>query len=226
MVDPDPPREPAPLLVFFDLDGTISRRDTLIGYVFGFAWRRPWRLLGFLRVLPTVLAYAIGRADRGRLKGALIHHVMGGASREEIARWTEDYLPKLRRRGLFPEALAAIETHRRAGDHLILMSATVDLYVPALAAALGFDDYRCSTVRFENDRLEGHLASANMRDEEKARALRELAARFPGRRIVGYGNSTADLPHLRLVDQAVLVNPSARLRKAAHDLPVVFKTWM
>lgn len=226
MVDRDPPREPAPQLVFFDLDGTISRRDTLIGYVFGFARRRPSRLFGFLRVLPAVLAYALGRSDRGRLKGELLHHVMGGASREELAQWTAEYLPMLRERGLFPDALAAIDAHRRAGDHLVLMSATVDLYVPALAAALGFDDYRCSTVGFQGDRLEGRLISPNLRDEHKALALRELAACFPGRRLMGYGNSSADLPHLRLVDQAVLINPSPGLRKAAQGLPVVFKKWM
>ena len=33
MDDLEHPREPAPRLVFFDLDGTISRHDTLIGYV-------------------------------------------------------------------------------------------------------------------------------------------------------------------------------------------------
>jgi phosphoserine phosphatase len=53
-----------------------------------------------------------------------------------------------------------------------------------------------------------------------------LAARFPGRRIMGYGNSRPDLPHLRLVDQAVLVNPPPRLRAAASDLPVEFKYWL
>jgi phosphoserine phosphatase len=56
--------------------------------------------------------------------------------------------------------------------------------------------------------------------------LRIVAARFPGRRIVGYGNSHPDLPHLRLVDQAVLVNPGAGLRRAAATLPVDFKTWL
>lgn len=227
MIDPDPPPRPLlPHLVIFDLDGTITRRDTLAGYVFGFAWRHPWRLLGYLRLLPMLLRFALRRADHGDLKGALIHRVMGGADREEIRRWTAQWVPRQIRKGVFPDALAAIERHRAAEAHLVLMTATVDLYVPELAAALGFDERICSTVRWAEDRLDGRLISANVRDEEKARQLRKLAARHPGRRIIGYGNSHPDLPHLRLVDQAVLVNPSSRLRAAASDLPVEFKYWL
>jgi phosphoserine phosphatase len=71
------------------------------------------------------------------------------------------------------------------------MSATVDLYVPQIAAALGFDDYLCSGVHWNGDRLDGRLVTANVRDDEKARLLQAQAARLPGRRIMAYGNSQA-----------------------------------
>ncbi len=226
MDDLEYPREPAPRLVFFDLDGTISRRDTLFGYVVGFVRRHPARLLGYLRVIPALVEFAVARKDRGHLKGALLHAVMGGASRADINAWTADYVPRLISRGVFPDALAAIRKHRDAGDQLVLMTATVDLYVPELAKALGFDDYLCSQVAWSDDRLEGWLTTPNMRDEEKAAALRRMAARFPGRRLVGYGNSAPDLPHLRLVDQAVIINANKSLRKAASGIPVDFRYWV
>jgi len=222
----DHPREPAPLLVFFDLDGTISRRDTLFGYVAGFVRRHPARVPRYLAVLPALVGYALGIRDRGYLKGALLHAVMGGAFRGEIQAWTDEYIAKLVAHGVFDDALVAIRKHRDAGDHLVLMTATVDLYVPDLARALGFDTYLCSRVSWREDRLEGWLASPNMRDEEKASALRRMVAKFPGRRLVGYGNSAPDLPHLKLVDHAVLVNASKSLRKAASGLPVEFKYWL
>lgn len=225
MDDLEHPREPAPWLVFFDLDGTLARRDTLFGYVLGFARRHPLRLLRYLAVLPGLISYAFHR-DRGRLKGALIHAVMGGARREDVDAWTDLYVPRLIARGLFAEGLAAVRYHRAQGDHLVLMTATVDLYVPALANALGFDDHLCSHVSWTGNRLDGHLSSPNMRGEEKAVALRRTAARFPGRRLMGYGNSSPDLPHLHLVDRAVLINAGSALRKAASRLPVEFKTWL
>ena len=226
MDDLEHPREPAPRLVFFDLDGTISRRDTLFGYVAGFVRRHPARLPRFLVVLPALIGFALGLRDRGYLKGALLHAVMGGALRSEVRAWTEEYVPKLIEHGVFDEALAAIRKHRDAGDHLILMTATVDLYVPELARALGFDAHLCSHVSWREDRLEGWLESPNMRDEEKASALRRTVAKFPGRRLIGYGNSAPDLPHLKLVDHAVLINAGKSLRKAASGLPVEFKYWL
>lgn len=226
MADPVLPRAPSPQLVFFDLDGTITRRDTLFGYVLGFALRHPRRLAGFVAVLPTLLRFALRLADHGELKGALIHRVMGGATRSDIDAWTREWIPSLLRRGVFPDALAAIASHRAAGDHLVLMTATVDLYVPALTAALGLDECICSEVRWDGDRLDGRLAGSNVRDEEKAHRLRRALPRFPGRLLVGYGNSRPDLPHLRLVDRAVLVNAKPRLRKAADGLPISFKYWL
>ena len=226
MADPEQPRAPSPQLVFFDLDGTITRRDTLFGYVLGFALRRPWRRAGVLAVLPTLLRFALQLADHGELKGALIRRVMGGATRSDIDAWTGQWIPSLLRRGVFPDAVAAIAAHRAAGDHLVLMTATVDLYAPALTAALGLDECICSKVRWDGDRLDGRLASANVRDEEKAHRLRQVLPRFPGRPLLGYGNSRPDLPHLRLVDRAVLVNAKPKLRKAAAELPVSFKYWL
>jgi len=224
--DLEHPREPSPRLVFFDLDGTISRRDTLFGYVAGFARRHPARVPKFLAVLPALVGYALGIHDRGYLKGALLHAVMGGALRDEIQAWTDEYVPKLIAQNVFEDALGAIRKHRDAGDHLVLMTATVDLYVPELARALGFDAYLCSRVSWREDRLEGWLASPNMRDEEKASALRRTVAKFPGRRLIGYGNSAPDLPHLKLVDHAVLINAGKSLRKAAAGLPVEFQYWL
>jgi len=224
--DIEQPRAPAPKLVFFDLDGTISRRDTLLGYLAGYALRLPWRLMGFVRALPSLVAYLLTHGDRGRLKAALIRAVLGGATRAQIAAWTQDFVHRLLRHGVFAEALEAVRRHREANDHLILMSATVDLYVPQVAAALGFAECICTPVRWDREHLEGSLTASNVRGQEKARQLKLAVSRFSGRRIVGYGNSAADLPHLRLVDQAYLINPDAALRRAAKDLPVEFKIWL
>jgi len=219
------PRGSARRLVFFDLDGTITRRDTLSGYVTGFALGHPLRWLGFLRVLPALAGFMFHR-DRGRLKGALIRAVMGGTTRSVVDDWTRRYVPQLLARGVFADALACIRRHRDAGDHLVLMSATVDLYVPAIAAELGFDEYLCSRVAWEGERLQGQLISRNVRDQEKARLLREAADRRPGLPVVAYGNSSPDLPHLLLADEAVLVNPGSRLRRAEEGTNIRFLTWI
>ncbi len=212
-------------LVFFDLDGTVTRRDTLTGYVFGMLLRRPWRLPRLLGVLPTLWQYALGRVDRGELKGRLIQCALGGLQRRTLERWTRQYVACLRARSVYADALRAIEAHRSQQDHLVLMSASVDLYVPAIGQALGFAETICSRVRWNGDRLDGRLDGPNCRDEHKTKIVREYLARFPEARSIAYGNSTPDLPHLDLVDQGWCVNARAALRRECERRGINVVEW-
>jgi phosphatidylglycerophosphatase C len=204
-------------LAVFDLDGTITRRDTLAPFLWGFLWRRPWRLPRLLLLLlPAVAAFLIDR-DRGALKGAVIRAALGGVPRERIERWAERFVAAVLHRGLYQEALDAIAMHRTHGDRLLLMSASTDLYVPRIGRALGFDEIICSELRWRADgRLDGRLASANCRGEEKRRCLAAVIARDAPGRICAYGDSRADLAHMQLVQEAYLINMSARPSEPAN----------
>ncbi len=198
-------------LAVFDLDGTIARHDTFGPFLWGYLWRRPWRLARALLALPAAARFVLNR-DRGAFKGAVIHALLGGAKRTSLDRWAARYVPALIDRGLYAEALGAIATHRTRGDRLLMMSASTDLYVPRIAQALGFDETICTEVRWREDgRLDGRLATANCRGEEKRRCLAAVIARDAPGRVYAYGDSAADLPHMQLVQQAYMVNPSSRL---------------
>ncbi|MGH8298094.1 MAG: HAD-IB family hydrolase [Steroidobacteraceae bacterium] len=213
-------------LAVFDLDGTITRHDTLASYVLGFLVRkRPWRLPNVLLAAPAALAHALGLIDRGRLKSAFIRATLGGRRRKELEGWTATFVDSLVAHGLFPQALEAIRAHARAGDHLALMSASPDLYVPAIARALGFQEAICTGVRWDGDRLRGTLTTPNRRGEEKARCLEALRARYPGIETVAYGNAASDLEHLGLVERGVLVNGSAAARRAAAREGITCADW-
>jgi len=203
-------------LVVFDLDGTITRRDTLLPYVAGLLSARPWSLLRLLRVVPALAAHLLGLVDRGALKAVLLTHTLGGRTRAEIDSWNARYIPRLLARGVRPQALEAIEEHRRGGDLLVLMSAAPDLYAPALASRLGFAATICTGVRWTNDRLDGALTTANRRGPEKARCFLALKQQHPGLPTTAYGNSSADLPHLVLADEPRLVNASCAARWAGR----------
>jgi phosphatidylglycerophosphatase C len=206
-------------LAVFDLDGTITRHDTLWPFISGYLLRHPrrwWRLP--LCLAPLLRYFAAGR-DRGALKGAVIHLTLGGLTRAELDPWTATFTRRLLRTGLYGEALTCIAAHRRAQAHMVLLSASPDLYVPTIAAALGFDECICSEVRWRADgTLDGALASANRRGAEKTRCLRRLLAEHQPLLAHAYGNSRADLDHLRLVSAGTYVNGRPR---DVLDLPSV-----
>ncbi|MGH8206857.1 MAG: HAD-IB family phosphatase [Steroidobacteraceae bacterium] len=179
-------------LAVFDLDGTITRADTLAPFVLGYLWRTPRRLAGLLRALPAAARFVFDR-DRGAFKGALIHATLGGLTRAQLGHWSGRFVARLLQHGVYHQALQAIDAHRLRGDRLVLMSASTDLYVPLIAQALGFHEVICTQVRWNGDgRLDGHLASANCRDMEKRRQLLALIERLAPRKVYTYWNSSAD----------------------------------
>ncbi|HYL72113.1 MAG TPA: HAD-IB family hydrolase [Candidatus Dormibacteraeota bacterium] len=212
-------------MALFDLDGTLTRRDTLTQYVVGFLARHPWRALCLPLALPALSRFLLGRGDRGELKAAFLKSVLGPLTRAELAGWTQAFVAQVTERGLFDDARAALARHRDRGDTLALLSASPDLYVPALGAALGIPDVTCTGLAWRDDRLSGGLVTANRRGTEKVRCLEALRQRYPGRAVTAYGNAASDLAHLRLAEHGVLVNGTARARRAAAELNIDRVSW-
>lgn len=216
--------EPVRVAVF-DLDGTLTRHDTLVSFLF-FCARRDARAWPRLWKLPFTLArFAAGLSDRGGLKASVLHQVLGRASRAEVEQaaeaFCEERLPGL----LLPRALEAVGRHRQAGDRLVLLSASVDLYVPRIGARLGFHETVCTEVGWTDGRLDGSLATENRRGAEKARCLSALRRRHPGAAFSAYGNAASDIEHLQLADRALLVNASRAARRAAARCGLPCADW-
>jgi phosphatidylglycerophosphatase C len=219
---------PAPRrwVAVFDLDGTLTWRDTLFLFLMSFLRRHPWRALGFWR-LPFALASFLARdRDRGVLKSRVIRMIMGGASRAAVDACADSFVDSLEPRHRFrPAALAALEAHRAAGDHLVLLSASPDLYVPRIGRSLGFERTLCTEIEWNGDRLVGTLKTANRRGAEKLRCLTWIRTQYPDLPIVAYGNSASDLEHMQHADRAFLVNGSTAARALAARSGIPTSNW-
>ena len=211
-------------IAIFDLDGTITRRDTLFPLVMRWLARRPWRLIKLLLVIPGAIRYLVDR-DRGALKQDLLRATLRGVRRAELAAFSESFVRDRIAHGCFRDALTAIQRHRNARHYLVLMSASVDFYIPEFGRQLGFDHVISTEVKWLGEKLDGTLISANRRGEEKARCLRELLATRDDAETYAYGNSDSDLPHLRLVKHGLLVNGSLSARRKAAEMGVSCVDW-
>ena len=212
-------------MALFDLDGTLTWRDTLLPFLLGFLRRRPYKGLGLWR-LPFVLGRYWQDRDRGMLKSRVIRMIMGGEKRAVIDAWAEAFVDHLKPRQRFrPLALAVVEAHRAAGDHLVLMSASPDLYVPLIGRLLGFEQTLCTEIEWQGDRLDGHLKTPNRRGEEKLRCMTWLREQYRGLPIIAYGNSASDLDHMRNADRALLVNGNDAARRLAAKWNIAVSYW-
>jgi phosphatidylglycerophosphatase C len=214
-------------VALFDLDGTLTHRDTLLPFLAGYLARHPARLARLWRLAPAVLGYALGGRDRGLLKSRAIRAVMAGDSRTLIEAWAERFVAELRPRGAFrASALAVLEAHRSAGNRLVLLSASPDLYVPLIGRLLGFERTVCTEIRWDGDRLDGALRTPNRRGAEKVRCLEQLREDYAHAAVTAYGNSSSDIPHLALAERALLVNGNAAARRGAARAGIPTGEWL
>jgi len=183
----------------------------------GFPMSAPRKYLGMLSLCWTVLLFALRLRDHGQVKEAFIRSTLRGQPRAKVQAYTAEFVPAVLANGVFADALRRIEQHRKEGARLVLMSASTDLYVPAFGAALGFDEVICTGVRWDGDRLDGHLTTPNRRGTEKTRCFEAIRKGFT---TAAYGNSGSDLDHMRLADQPLLVNASASAQREARRLGV------
>jgi phosphatidylglycerophosphatase C len=211
-------------VAIFDLDGTLTRRDTFIPYLAAFLATRPRRWRSIVPATIAAVSFLCGRMDRDRFKERLVRIVLGGATREELATCTARFVERIMRNGLRPAAMKVVEQHRAAGDHLVLLSASPDVYVTALAARLGFQECICTELEWSDGRLTGRFVSPNRRGEEKVRVVRALREKR-GVHMAAYANCRSDLDHLALVERPLLVNASARLRRHAAQIGIQCQEW-
>ncbi|HEY2465586.1 MAG TPA: HAD-IB family phosphatase [Steroidobacteraceae bacterium] len=212
-------------IALFDLDGTLTWRDTLLPFLLGFLRRRPHRALGLWR-LPLALAHYWQDRDRGALKSSVIRMLMRNERRSVLDAWAQSFVAQLKLKQQFrPLALAVLEAHRAAGDRLVLLSASPDLYVPQIGQMLGFERTLCTELEWQGERLDGRLKTPNRRGEEKLRCLAWLREQYPESPVIAYGNAASDLDHLRQADRALLVNANSAARRLAAKWNIAVSYW-
>ena len=221
--------EPETIAVF-DLDGTITTRDTTAAFLLGYLREHPRRLAGCIALPATAAGFAIGLVDNAGMKRAALRAILRGTDRDEIADWVDRFVPWCLERLVRPVARTRVKAHREAGHRLILASASLDLHVVPIAKALGFAEAICTKVAWtRRQRISGDLDGGNIRAEKKLAAVQRavsLAESAPrSARVIAYSDHHADLPLLRWADQAVAVNPTRRLAAAATIEGIPIEDW-
>lgn len=224
------PGRPVETIAVFDLDGTITTRDTTAAFLLGYLREHPRRLVHCLPLAVGTAGFAAGLIDNAGLKRAAIRAILGGASRDEIAAWTERFVPWCLKALVRPTARTRIAQHASARHHLILASASLDLHVQPIAQALGFAEVICTKVAWTRaGRISGGLDGGNIRSDKKLSAVQLAVSRAEkeprSARVIAYSDHHADLPLLRWADQAVAVNPTRRLAAAATIEGIPIEDW-
>jgi len=192
-------------LAAFDLDGTLTHRDTLLPFLHRAVGRgRTYRAL-LASSLPLARAAAFGGSHRDMAKAAVLRGVLAGAPLDGLTEAAEAFADHVVAERLRPDVRDRVDWHRREGHELVLVSASPELYVTPIGRRLGFDTVLATRLEVGADgRLTGRLMGPNCRGPEKVVRLREW--RGAGVSIdFAYGDSAGDREMLELAMTAVRV---------------------
>ena len=192
-------------LAAFDLDGTLTRRDTLTPFLVRVLGRdRTFRAL-LASSVPLARAAALGGPHRDRAKVAVLQRALGGLPLADLAVAAESFADDVVAHSLRVDVTARLDWHRDQGHELVLVSASPELYVTPIGRRLGFDAILATRLEVDTDGcLTGGFLGANCRGPEKVVRLRE----WRGGALTlayAYGDSAGDREMLALAATAVKV---------------------
>ena len=189
----------------FDVDGTLTTSDCVVPFLRRTAGTS--RLIGRLLASPIELGRAAVRRDRDALKAASAAAAFSGVSFERVEADAEAFAREVYDDRLRADTVVSMRRHLAAGDTVVLVSASFEVYLRPLAELLGVHDVLA--VRLEVDDhglLTGNLDGPNCRGPEKVIRLHDWLDRHAGGRaavdLSAYGDSTGDRELLADADDA------------------------
>jgi HAD superfamily hydrolase (TIGR01490 family) len=191
----------------FDFDGTLSRRDTLMPFLARAVGRAAvWRAMA----AEGAVVARQRRFDRDDAKVRALRRLLAGEEAQRVAELGRAYAGELQRQ-LRPELVERVAWHRSEGHELVMVSASLAVYLEPLAEELGFDHVIAVELVADADgRLTGEMVHPNVRGAEK---VRRIEAWFDGRAptvMWAYGDSAGDEPLLALAQHPTWVGRRAR----------------
>jgi phosphatidylglycerophosphatase C len=189
-------------LAAFDFDGTLTRSDTLVPFLTTVAGRGA--VFRALAAESARLALAAaGRGNRDVVKERVLTRVLAGRSYAEVEAAGRHFGAELARSSITTEGRDRIAWHLREGHEVVVVSASLDVYLDEVARTLGVSHVLCTSLAVdERGRCTGKLRGANCRGAEKATRLRALLG-GDDVELWAYGNSGGDDAMLALAQHPV-----------------------
>lgn len=140
-------------------------------------------------------------------------------SLQQLEQWRKRFLAEQIEPIILPAALRLLERHRRAGDTLLIITATNAFVTAPIAERLGVPHLLATDPELLQGRYTGEVAGVPCFREGKVRRLESWLA-ATGNDLQGscfYSDSHNDIPLLEKVDRPVAVDPDQALAEHAEN---------
>ncbi len=213
------------IAAFFDFDETlVSVNSSKIG----FKWLYEHGMLSKIFIFKVMIAVFLHRKNiisEKRMADIMISFYKDKKLADFKTGANEFYFDYLKPH-LAPRVIEKLEFHRNEGHILVIVSGSIRYYLEPVAKDLGIQHLVCTDLEENSHGLLtgkaiGQVCIGNYKKELTLKLVDELNIDLDSS--YAYGDNQADIPLLKLVGNAVAVEPTPSLRKVAqkHNWPIL-----
>ncbi|HWB90879.1 MAG TPA: HAD-IB family hydrolase [Puia sp.] len=187
-------------IAFFDFDGTITTRDTLLEFIkfskgkfrfyVGFAINSPWLIALKLKLISN-------QAAKEKILTWFFHNNTVSHFQQTCDRFAAEIIPNLIR----PKALQEITTLKEKGIPVVIVSASPENWIRPWTGPNSID-LIATRLEAHEAKLTGRIQGRNCHGTEKVERINRAFRLSDYSKIYAYGDTGGDKPMLRLATNA------------------------
>ena len=195
-------------LALFDFDGTLCKKDSFTGFIF-YALSKRHIVREGIKILPWIQAYYLNIYPANSMRIRLFNAMFKNANSNEILDLAADYSHRLMAQ-LDPELFQQLLKHQNNGDDVVLVSASVDIYLDMICQILKID-LICTETEILDGKFTGSYSTPDCSSDQKRLRILSKYDLNQYSKIYAYGNSEEDLEMLSLADFKYMVGENQLL---------------
>ncbi|SBS34987.1 haloacid dehalogenase-like hydrolase [Marinomonas spartinae] len=189
-------------IALFDFDGTITNADMYTKFLH-FSGTRRRALLAKIVLPPFFILYKVGVIPAPRMRTIASFVAFSGRKVDEVAAAGEEYAADVVPNHLREVALNKLKWHKNNGDQIVIVSASLDVYLKPWCAQNGFA-LVCSELEVDSGRFSGRYVNGDCSCANKPKLIGSKFELEQYEQIYAYGDTKEDLAMLSVADEAYL----------------------
>lgn len=186
-------------IALFDFDGTITECDTFTPFIRK-AIPRSRMIVGRLLLMPSILAYRTGILSASSIRQQIVYIGLKGFSKRCLETLGKNHANEFLSNVVRANALDRIQWHLDSADRVIIVSASLDVYLKPWCDKIGVE-LICSQLDNKGDILTSKYYKGDCTGAEKVRRVESLIDLKAYEKIYDYGDTKEDDELLQIADE-------------------------
>ena len=183
-------------IAFFDFDGTITTKDTLLEFV-KFSKGSLRFYLGFLLTSPWMVAYKLKLTSNHKAKEKFLTWFFRNTPQPVFQDWCGRFAAEIIPGLIRPKALTEIARLQELGATVVIVSASPENWIKPWSEPMGLQ-LIATRLTLKKEKLTGKIEGPNCHGKEKVSRIKENYTLSDYNEIIAYGDTSGDRPMLDL----------------------------